>query len=45
MFHVFLLKFYVNLKNSLKTILKSICVNNEKQYKIKKILNKKNFMK
>ena len=42
MFHVFLLKFYIDSKNSLKTILNDIFINDEKQYEIKKILNKKN---
>ena len=45
MFHVFLLKFYINSKNSLKIMSESIFVNDEKQYEIKKILNKKNSMK
>ena len=45
MFHVFLLKLYVDLKNFLKIMSKSIFVNDEKQYEIKKILNKKNSKK
>ena len=45
MFHVFLLEFYVDLKNLLKTMLENIFINNEKQYEIKKILNKKNSTK
>ena len=45
MFYVFLLEFYINLKNSSEIILESIFINDEKQYEIKKILNKKNFKK
>ena len=42
MFHVSLLEFYVDSKNSLKTMSENIFVDDEKQYEIEKILNKKN---
>ena len=45
MFYVSLLEFYVDLKNSSEIMLKSVFINDEKQYKIEKILNKKNFKK